>query len=369
MSRDAGDTTGGVIERVRVPLETEAWRMVCEGVAEPNVLDYLSVLHLGLDRGILSRIRDDGIDLRAQAAVDLADQTFGDSRFRPIPGAFDPDRSAIWSSLDEEVQALSEQSGATPPEKVLIVGTPHLVTLWRDRFYETSEGKVAADTWQLWDLNSFREEDLKRLLKRGPWDLLLEVLVGPTEDRRQLLEVLAGNVKRGGQVWVHTLNLPATVTVQVVPENLVAIGFGGLPNRYGEPVVELSLPRNSDASDLVRAADTAAALGVIPFEVADEPGAVGARLVATLVNASSYLVREGFAASEGDADREVKRELHLEESPFVLADEFNLDAIEGVILGLRAHLGEDRYRICPLLTMRIESGALGRATNAGFYSA
>jgi 3-hydroxyacyl-CoA dehydrogenase len=369
MDRESDSTVVQLIERVRVPLETEAWRMVREGIVEPNVLDYLSVLHLGLDRGILSRIRDDGIEKRAQTCLEMSEQAFGDSRFRPVPDVFSPERSSIWDSLNDEVQALSDESETPAPGKVLIAGTPHLVTAWRDRIYEASQGKIAADTWQLWDLTTVREEDLKKLLKNGPWDLLVEVLVGPVEDRRQLLEVLAGNIQRGGQVWVHTLNLPATVAVQVVPEELVAIGFGGLPNRYGEPVLELSLPRNSDASDLVRAADTAVALGFSPFEVADEPGGVGARLMATLINSSSYLVREGYVESEGAADREVKKGLNLEESPFMLADEINLDTVEGVILGLRAHLGEDRYRLCPLLTMRIEAGALGRATDAGFYLA
>jgi len=362
------DAPGGLIERVRVPLETEAWRMLREGVADPGIIDHLSRTALGIEEGLLSRIRRDGPLERADVVRDLTEATMGDARFRPLADVFPPEGpGSIWEMLDDSAEPFADGIASELPEKVLVIGTPHLAELWQNRIYEGSKGQSSVEIWPLWDMTSVQEEDWKRIVKSGPWDVLVEVLVGPGDERRALLELLAPQMTKNGQVWVHTLNLPATVTVQVVPENLVAVGFGGIPNRSGEPSIELMLPRNSDASDLVRAAGTASALGMVPYEISDEPGGVGARLLATLINSTSYLVREGIVASEGVADREVKNSLELEEGPFAIADEIGLDTVEGVTLGLRAHLGEERYRVCPMLTMRIEAGQLGRTTNGGFY--
>jgi hypothetical protein len=362
------DVPGGPIERVRVPMEIEAWRMVREGVAEPGVVDLISRLSLGINDGLLRRVLSAGPLKRGDVASELSIATHGDSRFRPLEDLFPPDgKESIWQTLDDIPDPFGEGASGELPARILVVGTPHLTHLWRDRLYASSEGRSQVDIWPLWDLSSIEEADLKRLMKNAPWDLIVEVLVGPTEDRRQLIDLLVPSIAKQGQVWAHMINLPSTVTVQVVPEEIVAIGVGGVPNRYGDPILEIARPRNSDVSDLVRAAGTATALGLKPYEVADEPGGVGVRLLATLINSTSFLVREGIIASEGVADKEVKRALEMPDSPFVIADEIGLDTVEGAILGLRAHLGEERYRVCPLLTMRIESGVVGRGTERGFY--
>jgi 3-hydroxybutyryl-CoA dehydrogenase len=90
-------------------------------------------------------------------------------------------------------------------------------------------------------------------------------------------------------------------------------------------------------------------------------------MLATAVNSAGWLLREGLVLAEGEADQLVKRVLEMEIGPFALADEVGLDALEAVLVGLQATLGEERYRVCPTLTMRLEAGMSGRAAGRGFF--
>lgn len=362
------DAVGGAVERMRVPVEIEAWRLVREHNATANTIDMLAREMLGMEFGPLTQLDRLAPPRRGEIGRDLAENTLGDPRFRPfadyLPGN---EADAIWRSLRQDPAPLEGPDPETPPQRVLLAGTPHLVDLWKERLYEASQGKLIPDAWRLWDLGAVREEELKEVVKRGPYDLVMELLVGPAEDRQQLLDVLIPHIRSRGHVWVHTLNVASTVIVQVVPEDLCAVGFGGLPSLSGRPLVELAKPNNSDASDLLRAAGMARILGLEPHEVADEPGGIGARMLATAVNSTAFLVREGIVTSTSEADSLAKRVLLMHESPFALADVVGLDSIEGALVGLQAFLGEERYRVCPLLTLRIESGAIGKATGNGFY--
>lgn len=362
------DAAGGGADRVLYPLYNEAWRLVRETGVAPSTVDYLSKQMLGLKEGLLKQMRSENPDLLAVKGSALAHATMWNERFTPsiewIPrGA----GYGVWDALDHAAEPLSGPEPDQMPENVLIVGTPHLVDLWRDRIYQASNGRLEADAWRIWDLAAVQETEIKTISQRGPYDLVIEVLIGPSDDRQQLLTLLSQHVREQGQVWVQTLNLPSTLVVSVIPVDLCAVGFTGLPSLGEKPVIELSRPRNSDGSDLLRAAGMAAMIGLEPYEVADEPGGVGGRLLAQLVNSTAYLVRDGILSSDAEADRLVKRTLGMESSAFTIADTVGLDSIEGVLIGLHAFLGENRYRVSPNLTLRIESGAIGQITESGFY--
>ncbi|MCB2199787.1 hypothetical protein KQI63_10295 [bacterium] len=362
------DAPGGGAARVLFPLFNEAWRLVRETGVAPSTVDYLSKQMLGLKEGLFELMSGENRDLLAIEGSALGRATMWNERFTPsvdwIPrGA----GYGVWESLENTAEPLAGPEPEAMPENILIVGTPHLVDLWRDRIYQASNGRLEADAWRIWDLAAVQESEIKTISQRGPYDLVIEVLIGPSDDRQQLLTLLSQHVREQGQVWVQTLNLPATLVVSVIPVDLCAVGFTGLPSLGDKPLIELSRPRNSDGSDLLRAAGLATMIGLEPYEVADEPGGVGGRLLAQLINSTAYLVRDGILSSDAEADRLVKRLLGMESSALSIADLVGLDSIEGVLIGLHAFLGENRYRVCPNLTLRIESGAIGQITESGFY--
>ncbi|MCA9966363.1 MAG: 3-hydroxybutyryl-CoA dehydrogenase, partial [Anaerolineales bacterium] len=53
--------------------------------------------------------------------------------------------------------------------------------------------------------------------------------------------------------------------------------------------------------------------------------------------------------------------------PLAWADHIGLDAVLGVMTGLFAEWGDDRYRPSPLLKRMVLAGKLGKKTGEGFY--
>jgi 3-hydroxybutyryl-CoA dehydrogenase len=257
--------------------------------------------------------------------------------------------------------------GGELPKRVLVCGTPQLVQGWVQRMQESSEGRVQPRGWQIQELGEIHEDTLAEIGRDGSFDLILDCQLGSNEIRQFLLELLAGVLAKDGQIWTHTLTAPSTIPVGVLPREVSAVGFSGLPPLWDEPIVELSQPSSGEAEDLERAAATALALGLKPFDVPDEPGAVIPRLLAMLVNATSFLHREGVVASPAAADRVARHGFAMHTGPFRIADTVGLDVVEGVLMALAALYGEDRYRVCPDIILRIEAGMVGKITGRGYY--
>ena len=53
--------------------------------------------------------------------------------------------------------------------------------------------------------------------------------------------------------------------------------------------------------------------------------------------------------------------------PLEWGDLIGLDVVLGVMRGLQAEFGEDRYRPCPLLTRYVLAGRLGKKVGRGFF--
>ncbi|GBE29986.1 MAG TPA: hypothetical protein ENH10_02280 [Bacteroidetes bacterium] len=362
------DVPGGASFRCRSAIENEAWSLLRTASANPSWINRLTAEVLGREDGIFEEVFARDPEVSWLELTELAQATYGDGRFRPNHDAYPQSSSDFWTLLTTSPDAPTvPETYLRRPEKVLIVGTPHLASAWKDRLYAASQGKTKTIAWEIWDIGSINEEGLKAIREQGPFDLALEVLLGPPDERQQVLDLIVPMLEKNAQVWVHTLNLPATITVQPVPETYTAVGFGGLPP-FGESlVVELTRPRNSSPTDLSKAMGVAIGLGLQPIQVADEPGGISARIFALMVNTAAWLLHEHVIQSSADVDTVLKRAFGMNQGPFRMTDEIGLDVVEAVMLGLQANIGGERYRFCPTLTLRIEAGELGRVTEKGFY--
>jgi 3-hydroxybutyryl-CoA dehydrogenase len=93
--------------------------------------------------------------------------------------------------------------------------------------------------------------------------------------------------------------------------------------------------------------------------VEDAPGLVLGRIAGQLVNECCFAVGEGVGSRE-DVDDGMVLGLNHPRGPFAWLDAIGADHVVAVLDALRAELGEERYRVAPLLArMSHERGAGG----------
>jgi 3-hydroxybutyryl-CoA dehydrogenase len=100
--------------------------------------------------------------------------------------------------------------------------------------------------------------------------------------------------------------------------------------------------------------------------VPDGPGLVFPRILCMIINEAAFALMEGVASAE-DIDTAMKLGTNYPLGPLEWADRIGLDQVLGVLEGLQAEYGEDRYRPAPLLRQLVRAGHLGLSTGRGFY--
>jgi 3-hydroxybutyryl-CoA dehydrogenase len=85
--------------------------------------------------------------------------------------------------------------------------------------------------------------------------------------------------------------------------------------------------------------------------VADTPGLVLGRILAQIVNEAHFAVGQGVARPE-DCDTAMRLGFNWPRGPFEWGDEIGLDRAVAILDELHGKLGEERYRVAPLLRAR-----------------
>ncbi len=145
------------------------------------------------------------------------------------------------------------------------------------------------------------------------------------------------------------------------------VGFATLPPLQKGQVVELAATPWTEAAALDQAGDFFRSVGLEPAIVPDGPGLVFPRILCLIINEAAFAVMEGVASAE-DIDTAMKLGTNYPLGPLEWADRIGLDQVLGVLEGLQAEYGEDRYRPAPLLRQLVRAGHRGRFTGRGFYS-
>jgi 3-hydroxybutyryl-CoA dehydrogenase len=145
------------------------------------------------------------------------------------------------------------------------------------------------------------------------------------------------------------------------------VGFAALPPLQKGQSVELAATPWTEATALNEAGEFFRDLGLEPIVVTDGPGLVFPRILCTIINEAAFALMEGVASPE-DIDTAMKLGTNYPLGPLEWADRIGLDQIVGVLEGLQAEYGEDRYRPAPALRQLVRAGHLGRSTGKGFFS-
>ncbi|MBI2000779.1 MAG: 3-hydroxybutyryl-CoA dehydrogenase [candidate division NC10 bacterium] len=145
------------------------------------------------------------------------------------------------------------------------------------------------------------------------------------------------------------------------------VGFAALPPIQKGQAVELAATPWTEARALDQAGEFFRNVGLEPAMVPDGPGLVFPRILCLIINEAAFALMEGVASVE-DIDTAMKLGTNYPLGPLEWADRIGLDQVLGVLEGLQAEYGEDRYRAAPLLRQLVRAGHLGRATGRGFYT-
>ena len=191
-------------------------------------------------------------------------------------------------------------------------------------------------------------------------DLAIECHDASPETKRALIAALDA----APILYVSALSCSVTEAAgwSARPERVA--GWGALPPFARGGTVELAAGLRTESLDAAEAFWRG--LGLDCVRVADSAGLVRARIICALVNEAAGALAEGVA-SAADIDTAMRLGTNYPQGPLAWGDQIGLDVVLGVMRGLQAEFGEDRYRPSPLLARQVQAGWLGRKTGRGFY--
>jgi 3-hydroxybutyryl-CoA dehydrogenase len=132
------------------------------------------------------------------------------------------------------------------------------------------------------------------------------------------------------------------------PERMV--GIGALPTLLSNGLVELAPGLLTARAAISRAGEFFAELGKEVAVVQDRAGMVMPRILCMLVNEAAFALMEEIA-SPADMDLAMKLGTSYPRGPVEWAGKIGIGQVVSVLRALHSDLGEERYRIAPLLQM------------------
>lgn len=333
------DRPGFVVNRVNRPFYGEAIRMVAEGLVDPATVDRALREAGGFRMGPFELMDLVGIDVGYAVSQALYHAFFGESRFRPHPLQREMVLSGrLGRKTGRGFYTYGEEREAPPPPLPLP---------------EPAPGPYAVA-----GRSELAEELRRRLQDRGY--TVVEVPEPPrrpvaaqavfeaeVEDRgrkRELLQALDGVLPEDAVLLVACTNAASAECATWVGRAHRLAGYVTLPPLADRRVLEWTVHEDTQ----IDPTPFLASLGLPLLRAGDAPGGVFPRVLATLVNEAAFACGEGVAAPE-DVDTAMRLGANHPFGPFAWAERVGIRQLVGILEGLRAYYGEERYRTAPLL--------------------
>ncbi|MCB8965324.1 MAG: 3-hydroxyacyl-CoA dehydrogenase family protein [Chloroflexota bacterium] len=197
-------------------------------------------------------------------------------------------------------------------------------------------------------------------------DVAIELHHESTTTKEALLRTLGKTLPPEALVLTSVLNTSTTQAAAWMSDPQRVVGFVVIPPLTAGGMVELAKGLQTDDAALARATTFWQTVGLETAVVADGPGLVRGRAICCIINEAASALMEGVATA-ADIDKAMQLGTNYPHGPLAWGDQIGLDTVLGVMTGLFAEWGEDRYRPSPLLRRLVIAGKLGQKSGEGFY--
>jgi len=321
-----GDSPGFLVNRVARPFYSEALKLHGEGIAKEHI-DWI-LQGMGFPMGPFELMDLIGLDVNLAASISVYEGFYGEPRYRPHPLQYQ--RVAAGMLGRKTGRGWYRYPPGPPPRPApptisqaiplpIIVGPNALAKELRSRFRHTEN--VAEAQFVL---------DCRVKLERK-------------HDFFEHLPVVS-------LVWGHSIS-----SVQAEFKDHLVAGFSLVPPLDKKSVVELYAPLSGSNQALNQAQNYFQAQGHTVLTLPDQPGGVGFRILALLINEAVSAIAEQVA-SPADLDKAMRLGMGYPRGPLKWAEVIWLKPVLRALEGLHAELGEDRYRPHPLLRRMVAAG-------------
>jgi 3-hydroxybutyryl-CoA dehydrogenase len=321
------DAPGFLVNRVARPFYGEALRLHGEGIAKEHI-DWI-LRGLGFPMGPFELMDLIGLDVNYAASTSVYQAFYGEPRYRPHPlqyqrvaaGMLGRKTGQGWYTYPPG----PPRPPAPPPVQTqdtplpLIVGPNPLAQELRARFRHTENAAEA--------------------------QFVLDCRV-KLERKHDFFE----NLPVVSLVWGHSAS-----SVQAEFRGRPVAGFSLVPPIGEQAIVELFAPLSGANQALELAQTYFRAHGHHTLLLPDQPGGVGFRILALLINEAISALAEGVARP-ADLNRAMRLGTGYPLGPLEWAERLWLKPVLRALEGLQAELGEDRYRPHPLLRRMVAAG-------------
>ena len=332
------DTPGFIVNRIARPFYGESLRLLGEGVATHEQIDWALQLGGGFRMGPFRLMDLIGVDINATAMKSMYEQTFGEARYRPhwiqiqMMQAKRFGRKTGRGFYDYHT-GVEESTPPSPPEVGDNAGTLIL-----------SEGSFAPGLAGLCERSGYAILH-QPVPEMSPLAGL--VLNGKNEGLREAVVQMDATLPPDVPLFCQCADISLTEIAAWLdyPETLV--GFDGLFFCNGTLVTLIATPLLADhvrqeAEDFVRS------LGRIPLWINDSPGLILPRVIGMLINEAAFAVLEGVADVD-TIDLAMRLGVRYPRGLVAWGRESGFSRVVSVLDHLRDEYGEERYRACTLL--------------------
>jgi 3-hydroxybutyryl-CoA dehydrogenase len=329
---DAADVAGFLVNRVNRPYSLESLRLLQARIGTVEQLDRIMRLGAGFRMGPFELMDLIGIETNHAVAEGFYRQTFGEPRFQPSPlqarkiqaGHLGRKTGRGWYAYADGQphrpdDAPAPEAGGGDGRTVAIVGSIPLADELRDAAAGAGFAVVGSDATDPWLTLDLRLDEAEGALPAGPRAVLLA---------------------RGS---LHALD----------PQ---AAGFHAVAPLEASRLIEVTATEATVPEALERLEALVAGVGRHAERVADAPGLALGRVVAQLINEAAFLVGQGDATPQ-DVDAGMRLGVNHPRGPIAWSTALGLPHVVAILDALHRELGEERYRVAPLLRRRLAVGA------------